>query len=430
MNANQKEAADLVVSFITKEPQYAIPSVPVNVDGKSTTEEFDNIVKAFLNEHKNDHSLTHLNEIEFDFLINNKLLRNTIKEFVDKEKISGEEQLEVEYFTKTKPPEPHNSFLHDDWVSSVDTMDDWILSGCYDNTAHIWDVQSGKHKIAIPAHNAPIKAVKWISFGQADETYHFVTCSHDETCMIWKWNNKLNKHVEHIFTFIGHSRSVDCVDVKNDLVLTGSYDRMLKVWSLVENEQPKVSESKQKDANSNKSNKLRSPVITIEGHKEAITGCSWLSSTESDISTAATVSLDNSIKIWDIELGEQKQTLTSNKPLMDIDYSKTTALLLTSSCDRHIRLWDSRQNEGAQIRSVYSSHSGWVSSVAWSKTNPNLFVSGSYDSSVKEWDIRSPSAPLYDMLGHHEKVLAVNWSNKDFIVSGASDNQIKIFANK
>ena len=39
----------------------------------------------------------------------------------------------------------------------------------------------------------------------------------------------------------------------------------------------------------------------------------------------------------------------------------------------------------------------------------------------------SPKGPLYDMSGHNDKVLAVDWSMPQFILSGAADNDLKIF---
>lgn len=38
-----------------------------------------------------------------------------------------------------------------------------ILSGSYDNSIHIWNTK-GQHKLAIPGHTSPVKAVSWVSF--------------------------------------------------------------------------------------------------------------------------------------------------------------------------------------------------------------------------------------------------------------------------
>lgn len=38
-----------------------------------------------------------------------------------------------------------------------------ILSGSYDNSIHIWNTK-GQHKLAIPGHTSPVKAISWVSF--------------------------------------------------------------------------------------------------------------------------------------------------------------------------------------------------------------------------------------------------------------------------
>jgi len=42
-------------------------------------------------------------------------------------------------------------------------------------------------------------------------------------------------------------------------------------------------------------------------------------------------------------------------------------------------------------------------------------------------DVYSTKGPLYDMSGHSDKVLAVDWSLPRYMLSGAADNELKIF---
>ena len=168
---------------------------------------------------------------------------------------------------------------------------------------------------------------------------------------------------------------------------------------------------------------IKTPIITLSGHTENISSCKWMSETK-----VCTASWDHTIKVWDVHSAQEVNTLAShNKIFLSIDYSQLNNLIVAGLNDRHVRLYDPRSTEGSFVKGIFSSHSGWCTSVAWSKHNENLFVSGSYDNLAKLWDIRSPKAPLYDLTGHDDKILCVDWSLDEFILTGSADNTLKIF---
>ena len=434
------------VKLVTKQEEYATPTSVYQLNGSTSSLDLNNLINTLLDDANEDWSQT-----DFDFILDGHIIRQTIIDHLEElsrdEPVTGEKQLEVEYIVKEKAPSPKSSLLHDDWVSSVDSNAKYIISGTYDGFVHIWTLK-GKHLIAIPGNHHPIKAVRWIdlsripddasipSFG--DNDYGYVFGSHDEVVHVMKWNSKTNK-VEIVFSCRGHQRSVDCVDVNGDLFASGSYDKLLKIWSLevadedtgAENGKPTIKGGKKKLKSNNTSwNKTKVPVLTLSGHSEAITDLTWLSNKESkDVAPeVATCSMDNTIRIWDIETSEAKQTLPSSKAFLNIAYSPLNNLILSGSSDRHIRLWDPRSESGSNVIQTFSTHRAWISSVAWSPVSDKHFISGSYDNEVKHWDIRSPKASLYDLIGHKDKVLCVNWSNQAYMISGAADNQLKIFS--
>jgi ribosome biogenesis protein YTM1 len=75
-------------------------------------------------------------------------------------------------------------------------------------------------------------------------------------------------------------------------------------------------------------------------------------------------------------------------------------------------------------------HSAWVSSVSWSKTSEYALCTGSYDGTVRVWDIRSRE-PLYtvDPESTKDKVLSVFWDNEK-ILSGGEDKKLRIYQAK
>ena len=66
--------------------------------------------------------------------------------------------------------------------------------------------------------------------------------------------------------------------------------------------------------------------------------------------------------------------------------------------------------ESSVIQSALTSHQGWVIAVKWSPQNEHQLLSGSYDSTLKLWDIRSNKVPLFTVAAHEGKVLTCDWT--------------------
>ena len=66
--------------------------------------------------------------------------------------------------------------------------------------------------------------------------------------------------------------------------------------------------------------------------------------------------------------------------------------------------------ERSVVQSTLSSHQGWVVAVHWSPESEHQLLSGSYDSTVRMWDIRSNKTPLFTIAAHERKVLCLDWS--------------------
>lgn len=169
----------------------------------------------------------------------------------------------------------------------------------------------------------------------------------------------------------------------------------------------------------------QTPRMTLAGHKESVSAVAWSGPQE-----LVTASWDHTIKVWDLVAGSTKFDVAGNKAFFDLSWSTLNRTAITASADRHIRLYDPRSQEGSIVKATFTSHSGWVSSVNWSRTEENLFISGSHDNLMKLWDRRSPRSPLYNLTGHTDNILCTSWANPEFLLSGGSDNTLRIFRAK
>ncbi|XP_050434374.1 ribosome biogenesis protein WDR12 homolog [Adelges cooleyi] len=420
--AVQRKKTDLgsqiQIKFITKQEKYAVPDYPFAVDSKIQCENLNNLVNELLKEKLSDDNGA-CKKVDFDFLVNDELLRSPLDVHLSQKNVSSESTVVVEYMEATPSPEPLDCLIHDDWVSAIHFKSPWILTGCYDNSVHIWN-SKGKHKIGIAGHTGPVKAVQWVSI--SEDSAVFVSGSQDQSIRVWDWDIKKGT-TSCLQIGRGHERAVECISVSPDSTrfATGGWDALLKIWSSDPNYEPADVPTKKKKSET----KVMPPIMTLKGHKENISSVHFINN--SDLLTA---SWDHTIKHWDGELGGLKSEIVGNKSFFDHDYSQLTGSVITCSSDRHIRLYDLRSKEGSLVKGTYSSHKQWVTTVRWSKTDEYQFVSGGYDNQMKMWDTRSPKVPLFELTGHEEKVLCSDWSNNKLILSGGADNTVRIFKNK
>ncbi|ESP01568.1 hypothetical protein LOTGIDRAFT_238255 [Lottia gigantea] len=412
--------------FFTKQAQYSVPDTPFSVPVSAGVEELTSLINGLLTGDEPQKEDTEV--IKFDFLVHEEFLRKPLNEFLDQKDISSETVLEIEYLEHHPAPQPENSLLHDDWVSCLQGYSKYVISGCYDNTIRLWSTE-GEEIMTIPAHSGPVKTVQWITQDPDDKAPIFMSGSHDQTIHIWQWNIE-KKEVDCIVTCRGHTESVDClaVDAENERFCSGSWDKMLKIWSSASTAEEDTADDSNTTAPKKKKKTdhivpTRVPILTLSGHKEAVSSACWLNSAE-----VCTASWDNTLRFWDINRASEKSQLQGPKAFFNISYSALNGTIVAGGSDRFVRLYDPRSNDGAVVKSVFSSHKLWIAGVAWSSTNENHFISGSHDSLVKLWDKRSPKAPLYDMAGHEDKILAVDWSLPELMMSSGADNSIKIYS--
>ena len=437
--------------FTTKLEKYSIDDAIIELKNTADRDQLDDVVKSILKQaDKFDEKL--IGSKQFEFVVGGRLLRLSIEEHlklysdeIDTNEILSEKLVEIEYTLSLEPPEPLDAIPHDDWVSCVDANNSYILSGSYDNSVRIFSIEDRKNLVTITdAHEKPVTKVKFLKFkdtSKKNELY-FISCGHDEVSILRRFNTKSLK-TEVVSIYMGHNRSVNCVDACDDLFATGSFDKTLRIWTTRKEEaddgigesegesgdNKKNKKQKVKSSEKSVSKKSRSAVMTLTGHQESVTGVKWLGGCN-EYNSVATCSTDRTICIWDVEVGECKRRVSSAKPILGIDFCSERNLIISGSCDRHIRLWDARAPDNATAKAAYTSHNAWISSVAFGPASTNNFISGGYDNLVKLWDLRSPKACLYDLIGHHDKVLEVNWSNPGYVLSGSADSTLKMFANK
>lgn len=311
--ANRNDEGQVQIRLVTKQQTYAIPDVPYSVPAKIDHLSLNKLLNQLLKD-----SGGVLKDVEFDFLVQNELLRVPLSEHLQERGTSTEATVEVEYLERTPAPEPQDSILHDDWVASVKVCDKLVLTGHYDNTVAIHTTKSVPVRI-LKEHTDRIRAVSWIN--DEDPAKGFITTSHDLSAILWHWDAS-SKTAESRVVFKGHERGIDSVGVSPNAerFATGGWDTHLKIWS--------ASFDYNEDEPASKRIKgvhTRVPLHTLKGHKETIAATVW-----TDPYNICTASMDHTIKFWDAEVKTTESDLL-------LPFSKFNFLIAVWSKKRNSR---------------------------------------------------------------------------------------------
>jgi ribosome biogenesis protein YTM1 len=234
-----------------------------------------------------------------------------------------------------------------------------------------------------------------------------------------------------------HTDSVESIATcsESELFASGGYDHKIILWNPnrtkeIENVNANLARRAKKLRMMNESHNGISdstpssttvllPVHTLNAHTDAVTSLCFPFPT-----TLFSASMDRSVRQFDVVQGEQVNAWYGQLSINALAVHELGSVLATAHSDGTIRLRDTRADRVESGNSVLRSHTAWVSDVQFSPLQSHMLVSSSYDNTVKLWDLRA-KIPLASLTSHTDKVLAVDWTEEDVILSGGSDKQLK-----
>jgi WD40 repeat protein len=135
--------------------------------------------------------------------------------------------------------------------------------------------------------------------------------------------------------------------------------------------------------------------------------------------TLATVSKDQSIRLWDIETGECLNILTGHSNIIwCVAYSPSGNLLASGSRDSTVKLWDVATGECLK---TLEGHRSWVWCIAFSPDGTTL-ASGGNDQVVRLWDVATGQL-LNALEGHTDCIRSIAFSRDGKTLATSSDDE-------
>ncbi|OQR80908.1 hypothetical protein ACHHYP_17049 [Achlya hypogyna] len=250
-------------------------------------------------------------------------------------------------------------------------------------------------------------------------------------------HHRQTRTVYKLHSFYGHGGPVWALHMHGDRLVSGSYDKTVKLWNL----------------------QTGSCVGTLRAH----TG--WVSSLDVLGSRIASGSWDSSINLWDADTGDLLRTLVDApaNPIYCLKWESTTNAIVAGCRSHGIQVWDAEAGvctqtftghvRGNQVNGVKANgmtvlsggsdatvkvwdrrdsscthtllgHAGAVMCVDGMRDHKVL--SGSYDMTIKHWDLRRAATPVTSVQGHSSAVFALQIDDTK-IISGSADSTLKLF---
>ena len=260
---------------------------------------------------------------------------------------------------------------HTDWVNAVAVTPDGArtISASSDRTLRVWDLESGQSLHTLKGHTDRVNAVAVTLDGT-----RAVSASSDHTLRVWDLANG-----QLLRTLKGHLDVVNAVAVTPDShgAVSASSDHTLRVWDL---ESGRLARTLQVHVD------WVNAVVTTPDGRHAISG-----------------SADNTLRVWDLESGQSVRTLEGHT-------NKVTAVVLmpdgcralSGSADHTLRMWDL---EKGQLVRTLEGHTDWVTAVVVTPDGRRA-VSASADHTLRMWDLERGQS-VYTLAGHTDSVTAV-----------------------
>ncbi|ETO07997.1 WD repeat-containing protein [Reticulomyxa filosa] len=240
-----------------------------------------------------------------------------------------------------------------------------------------------------------VNCVKFSQYHYYNNCCHVIcSSSSDGTIRFWDFNNN-----QQLKIFKGHSNGVCCIEFSSfnngRYLCSGSYDKKIRLWDVEtskslhifnghEDTVRCVDISPLQGNNDNKTNKIG--VIGGNGY------------------TICSGSFDKTIRIWDIETTKQFNVYKGHTDCVNsVKYGSNELIntILSGSNDKSIRLWDIRSNDQIQVFNghlrdiAYVGYAPFIVNNIEIDGNSNVICSGSWDNTIRFWDIRSNKKELY-----------------------------------
>jgi WD40 repeat protein/basic membrane lipoprotein Med (substrate-binding protein (PBP1-ABC) superfamily) len=327
-------------------------------------------------------------------------------------------------------------YAHADWMLDIEFSPDGnrLATSSLDGKAKIWDAATGQELLLLAGHTDGILSLAFDPSGK-----HLATASMDGTLRIWNVSLSQEWLSSPTDGYAGHI----AFSPDGSLLAAGSgYQGKIRLWNLETGEE--------------------TGFLTSAGHPGGVDAVTF----SPDGAQLASVGVDDSLKIWDIDSGQlinlkeeveisevgdvmyspdgsllvisgsgttfelldaatlQKLAEFPNKDVADaIAFSPDGNLLASTTRSGVTRVWDLRTEEEIQTLHVQS---GWLADLTFNPDGDSLAIAGN-DGTVSVWQL-GDDQPRLTLRGNSAPVMGVAYSpNGSHIATASQDGSARLW---
>lgn len=299
---------------------------------------------------------------------------------------------------------------HKDGITCLQFNRKFLMSGSYDATVKIWNVDTGECIRTLTGHTKGVRALTF-------DSQKLITGGLDSTIKVWNYHTG-----QCISTYRGHDDAVSSVDFCNKTIVSGSADCTVKVWHV--------------DSRT---------CYTLRGHSDSI-NCVKIHQPSNTVFSASD---DTTVKMWDLNSNQCLRVfggIDNNGHVGQVEtvipfVYKGDDLIIDendsdseSGSNNHLRQQQHQYEQQQQLQVQGQaplqspSESQPVDNAQELPENPNYpthLLTSSLDNTIKLWDVKTGKC-VRTQFGHIEGVWSIR-ADTFRIVSGAHDRLVKVW---
>ena len=386
---------------------------------------------------------------KFIFLIENTQLTSSLEEYINSNLLTTEQAITVYYILDINEPKKTNTIKEDEWIRCIENLQEMKYNpkkpenycvGLFNGEISFYSGASN-NKIYTLKDNSSVDEdtlimlndMKFFRLNNEKENHILIKVCKNSNNIYDIYNIDINNQTNNLIYseekkdneyFNGISLNPFNYNI---FALSGTENNkgVVKIFKISENLEYNESKNNKKKKKM-EANILKSEIIFEKSHNNICTNSIFL-----DNEYIVTGGDDYSLNVYNIINKNLFKVYNTNYKNVSSMIRVTNKTFLVGYIDGTVKYYDLNSNKAVNIFRDPKSSYGYISDISMSNdkdNHPMTFVTSSYDSNLRLWDIRGGKLPLYKInTDETEKNYAAKFNGDNNIVSGGDGSSINIF---